>query len=579
MAPPKKTQDAPTPVLSPPKPSISSFILEFTAYILTSSLHGSLSQLLLSPVYGSLNVSDYHNHMILSGLAFGSLSFLTTSHFDPRTRLSTYPYVLPFYFPVVYSFLEQYSDKLGPSRGPRLAESLTLAPYHAAAMGFLGASFAEVFGVARGSWSRYSFVLLGLVAYLAASKLEAFWMDVLPSLAVKSQYLSRVWLSLGTSAVGLAQANFAAPNLVAVLAVLPAVSHTLQRNRHLEWRGVRQLPQLEMEGYRLVDRRESVTGYISVLENNELAYRVLRCDHSLLGGEWLLTEKAVEQGITGTEPIYSVFEMLEAVRLVETAVSRPDRDSKALVIGLGIGTAPKALLAHGIDTTIVELDPVVHDFAIKYFDLPTNHTAYLEDAIGWTQSKVTQLREAGRNPAVYDYILHDVFTGGAEPLALFTDTFITNLGTLLKPDGVIAINYAGSVSAVPSKQVLNTINVVFDGRCRIFRDVPAEESDQEVADFANMVVFCLNPSGSSKHKKPIFRDPVKADFLNSVSRQHHLVPEPRNEIAFPSVANIGVVTMLTEANMGSFSDKQLKNAMKHWKVMRQVVIGKVWEAW
>lgn len=39
----------------------------------------------------------------------------------------------------------------------------------------------------------------------------------------------------------------------------------------------------------------------------------------------------------------------------------------------------------------------------------------------------------------YDYIVHDVFTGGAEPLELFTLEFLRDLKSLLKEDGVIAI--------------------------------------------------------------------------------------------------------------------------------------------
>ena len=77
----------------------------------------------------------------------------------------------------------------------------------------------------------------------------------------------------------------------------------------------------------------------------------------------------------------------------------------------------------------------MHDFATKHFDLPRNHTSVIGDAItvvgGMQKSKET------RN--TYDYIIHDVFTGGAEPIDLFTREFIMGLKDLLKPDGIIAI--------------------------------------------------------------------------------------------------------------------------------------------
>lgn len=99
-----------------------------------------------------------------------------------------------------------------------------------------------------------------------------------------------------------------------------------------------------------------------------------------------------------------------------------------------MGTTPSALITHGIETTIVEIDPVVHKFATEYFHLPSNHIAAIEDATVF----VKRAQESA-NPAQYDYIVHDVFTGGAEPVELFTIEFIRGLYDLLKDDGVIAI--------------------------------------------------------------------------------------------------------------------------------------------
>lgn len=101
--------------------------------------------------------------------------------------------------------------------------------------------------------------------------------------------------------------------------------------------------------------------------------------------------------------------------------------------GLGIGTTPSALVSHGIDTTVVEIDPVVYEFAQKYFELRENNPAVVEDAVKYTARAANETKE------VYDYIVHDVFTGGAEPVDLFTLEFFQNLYTLLKPDGVVAI--------------------------------------------------------------------------------------------------------------------------------------------
>lgn len=102
---------------------------------------------------------------------------------------------------------------------------------------------------------------------------------------------------------------------------------------------------------------------------------------------------------------------------------------------MGIGTAPAALIAHGVRTTTVEIDPVVHEYATEYFNLPKNHTSVIGDAI----EVVGDMQKAKGMRNTYDYIIHDVFTGGAEPINLFTREFIVGLSDLLRPDGIIAI--------------------------------------------------------------------------------------------------------------------------------------------
>ena len=86
---------------------------------------------------------------------------------------------------------------------------------------------------------------------------------------------------------------------------------------------------------------------------------------------------------------------------------------------------------------------MVHDFAMRYFDLPQNHTSIIGDAI----EIVKDMQPRPGDDNLYNYILHDVFTGGAEPIELFTQEFLEGLSNLLKPDGVIAIvGYTATVT-------------------------------------------------------------------------------------------------------------------------------------
>ena len=370
------------------------------------------------------------------------------------------------------------------------------------------------------------------------------------------------------------------PSMLRLLAI-PALIHAFLANPHFD--SARTLNvlngTLHTHNWTIADRRWSTTGYISVLESLNDEYRVLRCDHSLLGGEWQLTEeRRVEEAWKVNEPIYAAFEMMEAVRLIELDPVLLDAEAHALVIGLGIGTAPKAFIAHGIDTTIVELDPIVHEYAVKYFGLPENHTAIVADAVQWVSET------AAKGNLHYDYIIHDVFTGGAEPLALFTDIFLQNLRSLLTPNGAIVLNYAGDLTIPLTIKVLNTIDMTFDSQCKIYRDTPPElETDgDKVAindDFTNMVIFCRNSAG------PItFRTPSEADFLGSKSREHYMLPDPRLQIQFPlhdseQRSQALPDNVIKQGEWEQWVAQQAESALKHWYIMRKVVPDAVWELW
>lgn len=239
--------------------------------------------------------------------------------------------------------------------------------------------------------------------------------------------------------------------------------------------------------------------------------------------------------------------------------------------GLGIGTSPKAFIEHGINTTIVELDPVVHEFATRYFELPPKHHAYLQDALSFVD------KFSKSAPGVYDYIVHDVFTGGAEPTALFTLEFLQGLNKQLKDDGVIAINYAADLSLPVPKIVVRTILEVFP-TCRIFRDEQTEDASNE-NDFVNMVVFCVK-----KHNGNIkFREAIEADWLGSSSRRQWVPPKASFELPISKFLNAQEM-LATDLIMRKGEEKKLekyhqRSAERHWRIMRTVLPDTVWELW
>ena len=121
---------------------------------------------------------------------------------------------------------------------------------------------------------------------------------------------------------------------------------------------------------------------------------------------------------------------------------------------------PRSLALQGIATTIVEIDPVVHEFATGYFgltsgspssndtgtklryfvspDIPQTH---YQDARQYVKNRAAiiqgmrHIRESDR----YDYVVHDVFSGGGVPTHLFTAEFWEEIKVVLKLDGILAV--------------------------------------------------------------------------------------------------------------------------------------------
>lgn len=79
-----------------------------------------------------------------------------------------------------------------------------------------------------------------------------------------------------------------------------------------------QYPYLAANGtIRILARSNSVTGMVLVAENLEAPFRYMRCDHSLLGGRWLVASETNKTNLELNESIYTAFILQEAVRLVE----------------------------------------------------------------------------------------------------------------------------------------------------------------------------------------------------------------------------------------------------------------------
>ncbi|KAI9894725.1 MAG: hypothetical protein M1814_002081 [Vezdaea aestivalis] len=545
----------------PLKAKVQWLVQAFSCLVL-AALFTSVSHLSLSPVYGDIPSSLYHSQLIAVAFLLGWAAQTPIRQFGLMDSVVFGIPLLAAWIPSLQFFLLNQSSYLGPLLGPLVTESLTLFPLLLMSICIATSPVQLVQISGSDHLTSASHAALGAVSYSIFNLLRNWFRTFVLQHAGSLPVLSRVVLQYITT--GLYALLF--PSKLLFFAI-PSILHAAFLNTHIPLPYSTSLLESSLaahSSYKMLARQDSVTGYISVLENVQDNFRVLRCDHSLLGGMWLQPPPGFEKTSKVKEPIYAVFTMTEAVRLV---IREPaSTQENCLIVGLGIGTSAVGMISHGIDTTVIEIDPLVHQYATDYFELPTNHTTVIQDAVQYVQSA------QAANHQTYDYIIHDVFTGGAEPADLFTIEFLRGLHSLLKPNGVIALIYAGDIMSESARLVMRTIDSVL-GPCRVFREDEASEN-VDADDFTNIVIFCnRGPS------PPQFRTPVEADFLGSYSRQTYLAPrhEVEQNIFRPRPTDRNLY--ITQSNVEILRDGQKQSAIGHWKIMRTVLPDFVWQAW
>lgn len=170
-------------------------------------------------------------------------------------------------------------------------------------------------------------------------------------------------------------------------------------------------------GFKVMHQAESNYGWVRVVDNPQNGTRLLLSDASVLSAT------ALRDGRT----------LLDYQNIISSLPILLPSHNDALLIGLGGGHIARQLKARGLTTDTIEIDPVVADASLKFFDFkPTG-----DFIVGDARYEITKLRKR------YDLIVHDCFTGGTEPVHLLTREMLSDLRGLLTEKGMLALNYVG----------------------------------------------------------------------------------------------------------------------------------------
>lgn len=298
-------------------------LVQAATLLTLAALYSNVSQLTLSPVYGGIPSSIWHSKGAMTACFIGWSSNLFLRRQLPVKPITLLP-VIAAYIPMIQFFLFKLSGFLGANFGPPITEALTFFPLLLLSVSCT-ATVLDDLELTSGTRLRWlvdagpgigSYAFYKTAEYLSTFVIE----DIIGSVLI----FSRVGLQLFMTGV---YSVFSPSKLL--LYTIPALLHTTVLNTHFQapWTTASLNATMQSEGWSLIDRQDSNTGFISVIENQKDGFRAMRCDHSLLGGEWT---KAPSGKVK--EPIYGVFVMLEAVRLVEVPEPVKDLEANALVM-------------------------------------------------------------------------------------------------------------------------------------------------------------------------------------------------------------------------------------------------------
>jgi hypothetical protein len=303
-------------------------ILTAITYLTLAGFSSPISQLNLSPVYGTIPSAIYHGQMITFIAALAYIAKRSAKKRGDTARDWDYQsWIAPWMYwtPALQFMLFQYSDKFGALLGPLITEAVTFYPV--LFLTFISSSLLLDGLDLQQYGSRIADATPAVISFGVFTGVEKIADMVIPKIIGTTDFFTRVGLQLLNATLAAALSR----STLLVFAV-PAMIHTLFTNPHhyaVSTSKVVNGTLFEYQ-YALLDRQDSLTGYISVIKNKKDGFLALRCDHSVLGGEWLVTPERKRTGQEVRETIYSVFTMLEAVRLVKTEGFAPDDEKDAL---------------------------------------------------------------------------------------------------------------------------------------------------------------------------------------------------------------------------------------------------------
>ncbi|TDH70837.1 hypothetical protein CCR75_008333 [Bremia lactucae] len=248
--------------------------------------------------------------------------------------------------------------------------------------------------------------------------------------------------------------------------------------------------ELEKNGqYDIVSRIHEDGSAVVVVRQDGLLH--LLYDETIIGAEF-------QDSSLRDQTVYPGFTIMQCAAYLKR------KPTKALQIGLGIGTVPTFLREMGIPTDVVEISHAVVTQAADYFqydwctqedddeeELCIQGQTFVMDGLKFLASTSVafgiQTNEEKKNP--YDLFIVDVYTGRNPFAFVLREQILRIHKEWLTPDGVLVMNFVGyikGVHAVAPKSIYRTLQSVFQ-YVKCFREL-----EERTIEALNIVFYASN---------------------------------------------------------------------------------------
>lgn len=253
--------------------------------------------------------------------------------------------------------------------------------------------------------------------------------------------------------------------------------------------------------FKVLSERESLYGYVRVIEQSSRDLRFLTSDASMIGAA----------NISDGANRLTYQDIVALIPAIKPSIK------KALLIGQGAGHMAMTLRdKYGIVTDTLEIDPAVAQAATDYFGFKPNGLAIVGDA----RYEIRHLT------GQYDLIIHDCFTGGSEPSHLLTVETLQQLKGLLAPEGILALNFVAFGQGEGQKalaSVSKTVAQVFTNQS-LFVSEPGEDFNDYIFLSSSKPIDLASPTLNAEQVDWLNKRKFTVDASNGIILADNLNP-------------------------------------------------------